>query len=95
MPCVDRKLFKMRELRGAGVVKVNHMPGEANPADLFTKILGRQVFEKHRKVILNQPAGSGLDAARASGRGAGMRACACRMSAWRWGGSAAALGDGA
>ena len=45
---VDRKLFKMRELRGAGVVKVNHMPGEANPADLFTKILGRQVFEKHR-----------------------------------------------
>ena len=26
-------------------VKVNHMPGEANPADLFTKILGRQVFE--------------------------------------------------
>ena len=70
---VDRKLFKMRELRGAGVVKVNHMPGEANPADLFTKILGRQVFEKHRKVILNQPAGSGLDAARAFGRGAGMR----------------------
>ena len=32
----------------AGVVKVNHMPGEANPADLFTKILGPQVFEKHR-----------------------------------------------
>ena len=28
----------MRELRGAGVVKVNHMPGEANPADLFTKV---------------------------------------------------------
>ena len=26
----ERKLFKMRELRGAGVVKVNHMPGEAN-----------------------------------------------------------------
>ena len=76
---VDRKLFKMRkmrELRGAGVVKVNHMPGEVNPADLFTKILGRQVFEKHRKVILNQPAGSGLDAARALGRGAGMRVTA-------------------
>ena len=70
---VDRKLFKMRELRGAGVVKVNHMPGEANPADLFTKVLGRQVFEKHRKVVLNLPAGSGLDATRAFGRGAGMR----------------------
>ena len=70
---MDRKLFKMRELRGAGVVKVNHMPGEANPADLFTKVLGRQVFEKHRKVVLNLPAGSGLDATRAFGRGAGMR----------------------
>ena len=45
----------------------------AIPADLFTKILGRQVFEKHRKVILNLPAGSGLDAARAFGRGAGIR----------------------
>ena len=70
---VDRKMFKMRELRGAGVVKVNHMPGEANPADLFTKILGRQVFEKHRKVVLNLPAGSGLDTTRAFGRGAGKR----------------------
>ena len=49
------------------------MPGEANPADLFTKILGRQVFEKHRKVVLNLPAGSGLDTARAFGRGAGKR----------------------
>ena len=49
------------------------MPGEANPAGLFTKILERQVFEKYRKVILDLPAGSGLDAARAFGRGAGMR----------------------
>ena len=36
---VDRKLFKMRELRGAGRVVVRHIPGETNPADLFTKIL--------------------------------------------------------
>ena len=46
---VDRKLFKMRELRGAGQVVVRHIPGETNPADLFTKILSRQPFEKHRK----------------------------------------------
>ena len=51
---------------------LDRCPGEANPADLFTKILGRQVFEKHRKVVLNLPAGSGLDAACAFGRGAGM-----------------------
>ena len=67
-----RPTGRQKSERGAGVVKVNHMPGEANPADLFTKVLGRQVFEKHRKVVLNLPAGSGLDAARASGRGAGM-----------------------
>ena len=56
---VDRKLFKMRELRGAGVVKVNHVPTELNPADLFTKVLSRQSFEKHRRHVLN------LDAAEA------------------------------
>jgi hypothetical protein len=53
---VDRKLFKMRELRGAGVVVVRHIPGETNPADLFTKILSKQPFDKHRKVVLNLPA---------------------------------------
>ena len=50
---VDRKLFKMRELRGAGRVTIKHLPGENNPADLFTKILSRQPFEKHRKTVLN------------------------------------------
>ena len=43
----------MRELRGAGTVVVRHISGESNPADLFTKIVGRQVFEKHRKYIMN------------------------------------------
>ena len=36
---VDRKMFKMRELRGAGIVNVKHIPGDSNPADIFTKIL--------------------------------------------------------
>ena len=58
---VDRKLFKMRELRGAGVVAVRHIPGDTNPADLFTKILGRQPFEKHRKTILNLPGDTGAE----------------------------------
>ena len=65
---VDRKLFKMRELRGAGVVRVRHIPGETNPADLFTKILSRQPFEKHRKFILNLPGSSGLEQARVAAR---------------------------
>ena len=46
-------MFKMRELRGLGVVNVSHIATELNPADLFTKILTRQVFEKHRTTVLN------------------------------------------
>ena len=58
---VDRKLFKMRELRGAGRVVVRHMPGDTNPADLFTKILPRQAFERHRKFVLNLPGDTGVE----------------------------------
>ena len=61
---MDRKLFKMRELRGAGTVVVRHIPGETNPADLFTKILARQTFEKHRKVVMNLPGDTGVEHAR-------------------------------
>ena len=61
---IDRKLFKMRELRGAGRVVVKHIPGETNPADLFTKILTRQPFEKHRKFVLNLPGDTGVEHAR-------------------------------
>ena len=57
---VDRKMFKMRELRGAGTVTVNHVPTESNPADLFTKILGRQVFERHRATVLNTGAAKAI-----------------------------------
>ena len=49
----------MRELRGAGKVTVRYVPTDENTADIFTKILDRQPFEKHRKrVVLNLPAGS-------------------------------------
>ena len=47
---VDRKVFKMRELRGAGVVNVKHVTTDLNPADIFTKVLGRHAFEKHRRI---------------------------------------------
>ena len=55
---IDRKLFKMREMRGAGIVTVKYLPTNDNPADLFTKILSKQPFEKHRKTVL----GTGGDA---------------------------------
>ena len=50
---VDRKLFKMRELRGAKIVTVAHIPTDTNPADIFTKILSRATFEKHRATVMN------------------------------------------
>ena len=50
---IQRRLFKMRELRGEGVVAVNHIPTDLNPADLFTKILPRATFERHRSNVLN------------------------------------------
>ena len=61
---VDRKMFKMRELRGAATVQLRHIPGDTNPADLFTKILKRQPFEKHRKFVLNLPGDTGAEYAR-------------------------------
>ena len=46
---IDRKLFKMRETRGAGQVQVRYVPTNDNTSDIFTKILARQLFEKHRR----------------------------------------------
>ena len=60
----------MRELRGAGVVVVRHIPGDSNPADLFTKVLTRQPFEKHRKSVLNLPGDTGVEHARRVARAA-------------------------
>ena len=58
---IDRKMFKMRELRGAGIVEVKHIPGETNPADLYTKVLSRQPFEKHRKTTMNLSGDTGAE----------------------------------
>ena len=46
-------MYKMRELRGAALVTVKYVPTDDNTADLFTKILSRQPFEKHRRTVLN------------------------------------------
>ena len=50
---IDRKLYKMRELRGAGIMTVKYVPTDDNTADLFTKVLTRQPFEKHRRRVMN------------------------------------------
>ena len=67
---VDRKLFKMRELRGKAIVKVGYIPTDENTADIFTKVLDCQPFEKHRRTAMNLPVpgGSGLEKAQAAAR---------------------------
>ena len=48
-------MFKMREMRRAGIVSVKYVPTDDNTADLWTNILkNRQTFEKHRNVALNK-----------------------------------------
>ena len=54
----ERKTFKMRELRGKGVVKVVKIPTEDNEADIFTKPLDRATFERHRDKLMNVEAAS-------------------------------------
>ena len=56
----------MRELRGAGVVTVKHVGTEVNPADLFTKVLARQGFERHRRSVLNLAAHDVIESKRAA-----------------------------
>jgi len=48
---INRKLFKMRKLRGLGVITVAHVPTAENPADLFTKVLDKQPFDERRKFV--------------------------------------------
>ena len=50
---IERKLFKMRELRGAGKVVVKYIETNKNTADLFTKVLARAPFEEHRRTVMN------------------------------------------
>ena len=50
---VERKVFKMRELRATGVVKLSLVPTEDMTADILTKPLPDAAFEKHRDVAMN------------------------------------------
>tara|TARA_B100000795_G_scaffold100006_1_gene73573 strand:+ start:438 stop:584 length:147 start_codon:yes stop_codon:yes gene_type:complete len=43
----------MREMRGTGQVCVRYVPTNDNTSDVFTKVLSRQLFEKHRRTVLD------------------------------------------
>ena len=57
---VERKHFKMREVRAAGKVNLTLIPTSENSADMFTKVLDRIPFEKHRAVVMNLQAGGSV-----------------------------------
>ena len=50
---IERRAFKMRELRGLEKVVVKLIPTADNPADLLTKPLDAQSFRKHRADLMN------------------------------------------
>ena len=50
---VDRRYFKVRELVAKGSISVEHINTHDNPADLLTKPLEYDKFEKHRCTLMN------------------------------------------
>ena len=52
---VDRRFFKVRELEALGEIRVYHVPTEHNSADVLTKALPREDFERHRATLMQLP----------------------------------------
>ena len=50
---VDRRYFKVRELVAEGHLSVEHIDTKENSADLLTKALSREVYNKHRSRLFN------------------------------------------
>ena len=50
---VERKVYKMRELKRRGTVKLIHVRTAEMSADLLTKPLDDATFQRHRNTIMN------------------------------------------
>ena len=50
---VDRRYFKVRELAALGELAVHHINTADNPADLLTKPLRIDSYNKHRNTLMN------------------------------------------
>ena len=51
---MDTRMFFLRELKEAGILKIVWIKGDDNPADMFTKNLGGPAFNKHAKVFVGE-----------------------------------------
>ena len=49
---IERRYLKVREFVELGKLKVEHVPTDDNPADLFTKDLIKAKFDKFVKVVM-------------------------------------------
>ena len=50
---VERKIYKMRELKQGGKVKLKLIPTKEMSADMFTKALDDETFKRHRTTVMN------------------------------------------
>ena len=50
---IARRVRLLQELARHGVVKLHSVPGTANPADVFTKHLSRDEFERYMCIVYN------------------------------------------
>ena len=50
---IERKEFKMRELKLSKSIHVTLVPTAENAADMFTKALDTKTFQRHRKEVMN------------------------------------------
>ena len=53
---IDTRIYRVRELSASGDVSLYKVPGEYQPADLFTKGLPRVAFERHRRYLMGESA---------------------------------------
>ena len=47
MQHVDDQNYFLRELQEEGLIRMSHIPGDENDADIFTKNTETQVFQRH------------------------------------------------
>jgi hypothetical protein len=56
---IERRVYKMRELRGLNKVAVRLIPTHENPADILTKPVDAKTFHAHRHTLMNLAADTG------------------------------------
>ena len=51
---IDTRIYRVRELASAKHVELYKIPGDQQPADIFTKGLPRDAFDRHRRTLMGE-----------------------------------------